>query len=73
MSLVELLEHGVDYDVMEIIMGAFDDEGRLVLALDIKYEESSLLPLTQAALLPACALDVVYMLAMMRPDLAEKE
>ena len=54
-------------------MGAFDDEGRLVLAFHSKDEVSNLLPFTQAALLPGCTLDVVHILAMMHPDLVEKE
>ena len=73
LPLVGLLELGVDYDVLEMVMGAFDDGGRLVLSLDGIDEESRLFLFMQAALLPDCAFDMVYMLAMMRPELAAKE
>ena len=78
LSLVGLfLELRVDCDVLEMVMdkfmGAFDDGGRLVLSLDGIDEESRLFLFMQAALLPDCAFDMVYMLAMMRPELAAKE
>ena len=70
--LARLLELGIKCDVLEIIMGAFDDKMTFVSDLESRNEESNLFPFMQAASLSQCALDVVYMLASKRPDLLWK-
>ena len=68
---VEILCHWRSYwcldDTLELLTSAFDDESRLVLALESEDEVSSLLTFMRASLLQDCALDVACMLAMKLP------
>ena len=74
-SLFRVLELGVEYGVLEKIIGASDVEvgNRLVLAFERKDEESGLIPFMRAALLQQCTLDTVYRLAMRHPHFVSKE
>jgi hypothetical protein len=73
-SLFRVLELGVvDYDVLEMIMGASDVEDSLLSSFENNDEESGLLPFMHAASLQQCTLDTVFRLAMKLPHLVYKE
>jgi hypothetical protein len=66
--LVRLLENGLTCDDLEMI-SLFDDDMILVSELEKRDKTSGLFPFMDAAKLPQCKLDVVYELAIKRPDL----
>jgi hypothetical protein len=68
LPLVGLLEKGLDYNALEMIL-AFDDEMSLVSQMGKQDKTSGLLPFMYGASLADCGLDVMYELAMRRPDL----
>jgi hypothetical protein len=69
LSLLGLLEQGLDIDALEVIQAYNGDEMVFVSELQIAHEASGLLPFMYAASLPQCRLDLVYVLAMKRADL----
>jgi hypothetical protein len=68
LPLVELLEVGIDYRLLEVIC-IFYDEAMFVSELEKEDEVSGLLPFMYGASLSDCELGVVYEMAMKRPDL----
>ena len=72
-SLVRLLKLGMDYDMLDIVIGAFDDGNSLILVSESIDKESRLLPFMLPALLLGCTLDMAYRLAMIHPDLVHRE
>jgi hypothetical protein len=72
MSLVDLLEQGLDYDSLEMIRTFDGDEKvELVSELENRDEVSGLLPFMYGASFSKCRLDIVYELAMERVDLLQ--
>jgi hypothetical protein len=69
LSLVELLEQGLDLNALEMIMSASSDDMSFISELSINDETSGLLLFMYGASLGHCGLDVVYELAMRCPDL----
>jgi hypothetical protein len=68
LPLVDLLELGIKCDILEIIL-IFYDESMLASELEDRNETSGLMPFMLAGSLSQCGLDVMYVLAMKRPDI----
>jgi hypothetical protein len=68
LSLVKLLKLGIERKFLEVIWILYN-EAMLISQLEETNEISGLLPFMHGASLTNCGLDVVYELAMKRPDL----
>jgi hypothetical protein len=63
------VEKGLNCDALGMIMSASSNDMVFVSELEIEDEASGLLPFMYGASLENCKLDVLYELAMRRPDL----
>jgi hypothetical protein len=69
LPLVGLMEQGLDFDALEMIMSASSNDMVFVSELQSIDETPGLLPFMYGASLEKCRLDIVYELAMKLPDL----
>ena len=70
LPLVGLLEKGLDCDTLETIL-VFDNKVQLITEAEEVDATSGLIPFMYAARLEECRLDVMYKLAMQRPELLQ--
>ena len=67
-SLQDLFEKGITGEDLAILL-VLDRNQEIDFSVESRDESTGLLPFMGAAISPTCGLDVVYILAMMKPDL----
>ena len=67
--LQDLFEKGITGEDLAILLLVLDRSQKIDFLVESGDKSTGLLPFMGAAISPTCGLDVVYILAMMKPDL----